>query len=295
MEKKWDGKSRGGSLGTWFFVVTLKYLGVKAAYVLLAFVAPYFVLFAPKATRSIYRYYRHIIGFGRVKSAIRIFVHFYVFGQTIVDKIALKHGISKPYTFSYGNYEEFLKVLDSGSGAIIIGAHVGSWEVGAPFFNKYGKNMNIVMLDAEYEKIKNVIEDGSQKQDFKVIPIGSDGLDTVLKIKAALDAKEYVCFQGDRYMDDDNSMTKMFMGHEANFPKGLFQIAAKLNVPVVFYYAMRDLMVFHYTFSFQIADMSASNSKERFNNLVDQYIASLEQIVRKYPQQWFNFYDFWKF
>lgn len=222
-EKKWSGKSRGGALGTWFFVVTLKYLGVGAAYVLLAFVAPYFVLFAPKGRRAIMKYNREILGYGRWESLWKVFVHFYVFGQTIIDKIALKHGIEKPYTFDYINYEEFLKVLDSGTGVIIIGAHVGSWEVGAPYFNKYGKDMNIVMLDGEYEQIKRVIEDGAEKQPFKIIPLGTDGLDSILKIKAALDRKEYVCLQGDRYMDDGNSMELRFMGREARFRKGCFR------------------------------------------------------------------------
>lgn len=289
---KWNGKSRGGTLGNWFFVVTLKYLGVGAAYTLLAFVAPYFVFFAPKATKAILKYNREILGYGRCKAICKVFVHFYVFGQTIIDKIALKHGIEKPYSFEYENYEELLKLLDSGSGVMIIGAHVGSWEVGAPYFNKYGKNMNIVMLDAEYEKIKSVIENGAEKQPFKIIPLGTDGLDAILKIKTALDNKEYVCLQGDRYMDDGNSMELRFMGREARFPKGLFQIAAKLNVPVVFYYAMRQSGK-RYRFAFKIADISGKTSQERLENIVSQYIESLEKVVREYPQQWFNFYDFW--
>ncbi|MCQ2202897.1 MAG: acyltransferase [Bacteroidales bacterium] len=291
-EKKWSGKSRGGAFGTWFFVVTLKYLGVGAAYVLLAFVAPYFVLFAPKGRRAIMKYNREILGYGRWKSLWKVFVHFYVFGQTIIDKIALKHGIEKPYTFDYINYEEFLKVLDSGTGVIIIGAHVGSWEVGAPYFNKYGKDMNIVMLDGEYEQIKRVIEDGAEKQPFKIIPLGTDGLDSILKIKAALDRKEYVCFQGDRYMDEENSIEREFMGKKARFPKGLFQVAAKLGVPVVYYYAMRENGK-RYSFSFEIANTESKNSKERFGKIVDQYIETLEKTVKRHPQQWFNFYDFW--
>jgi len=273
--------------------MTLKHLGVRAAYILLLLVVPYFVLFAPKATKSIMSYNRNILGYSCLKSFLKVFKHFFVFGQTIIDKIALKHGIERAYSFDYQNYDEFLRILDSGTGVIIIGAHVGAWEVGAPYFNKYGKDMNIVMLDAEYKSIKNVIEEGAEKSPFKVIPLGDDGLDAILKIKSALDRKEYVCFQGDRFMDEANSMTCTFMDHPACFPKGLFQIAAKLGVPVVFYYAMREPKC-HYTFSFQIADTSASNSKERFNRLVEQYIDSLQTIVRKYPQQWFNFYDFWR-
>lgn len=284
-QNKWNGKSRGGSLGNWFFVVTLKYLGVRAAYTLLAFVAPYFVVFAPKARKAIWFYNREILGYSRFKSLGKLFVHFYTFGQAIIDKIALKYGISDYYSFDYGNYSEFLNVLDSGTGCIIIGAHVGSWEVGTPYFREYGKNINIVMLDAEYNKIKNIIENGAEQRDHKIIPLGNDGLESILKIKKALDNKEYVCLQGDRYMDDSNSEEVLFMGRMARFPRGLFVMCQKLKVPVVFYYAMRERRG-HYKFVFELADPA--------NDIRSEYIGSLERIVRKYPQQWFNFYEFWE-
>ncbi len=288
-DKKWTGKSRGGALGNWFFVVTLRYLGVNAAYVLLLFVSPYFVFFAPKATRAIWRYNRRILHLGRVKSAAQIFVHFYRFGQTIVDRAALKQGISKPFRFTYENYDEFLRVLDLGTGAIIIGAHVGAWEVGAPYFREYGKHMNIVMLDAEYERIKHVFEQGAKHYDYKIIPLGNDGLESVLRIKSALDHGEYVCFQGDRFMPGANTVTAPFMGGEAPFPLDVFKLASKLRVPVVFYYSMRENGK-HYTFHFEIVDKEHTTSPQV---LLDHYTKSLEQIVAKYPRQWFNFYDFW--
>jgi predicted LPLAT superfamily acyltransferase len=212
-------------------------------------------------------------------------VHFYTFGQAIIDKIALKYGISDYYSFDYGNYSEFLNVLDTGTGCIIIGAHVGSWEVGTPYFREYGKNINIVMLDAEYNKIKNIIENGAEQRDHKIIPLGNDGLESILKIKKALDNKEYVCLQGDRYMDDSNSEEVLFMGRRARFPRGLFVMCQKLKVPVVFYYAMRERRG-HYKFVFELADPA--------NDIRSEYIGSLERIVRKYPQQWFNFYEFWE-
>lgn len=290
--KKWNGKSRGGALGNGIFVATLKYLGVRPAYMLLVFVAPYFVFFAPSARRSVMKYHRKILGYGRLKSVAQTFALFYRFGQTIIDKIAVKHGITKPYEFDYGTtYNEFLSVLDAGRGAIIIGAHVGSWEVGAPFFFSYGKRMNIVMLDAEYAKIKHVIEQGTDAANFKIIPLGDDGLDSILKIKSALDHGEYVCFQGDRFMNDRNAITTTFLGHEAQFPRGLFKLAAKMRVPIIFYYAMRQRHR-KYNFIFEMARMD-ENGTTTADNIFAQYIASLERIVKKYPQQWFNFYEFW--
>lgn len=291
--RQWNGKSRGGALGTWFFVATLKHLGIRAAYLLLAFVVPYFVLFAPKARRAVYNYNRNILHYGTFRATLMVVKHFYVFGQTIIDKIALKHGLEKQFSFSYNGYEPFINLLNSGKGVMIIGAHVGSWEVGAPFFSSYGKKMNIAMLDAEYERIKNVIDNGARQTNFKIIPLSTDGLDAILKIKTALDNGEYVCLQGDRYMDNTNSTRLTFMGREALFPKGLFQVAAKLNIPVVFYYALRQKHR-HYNFSFQIAQITATKATERFEQITTQYIESLEKVVTQYPQQWFNFYDFWK-
>lgn len=293
-KQEWTGKSRGGSLGTWFFVFTLKHFGVRSAYVLLFFVVPYFVIFAPKASKSIYKYNRSIINKSRLRSFFLIFNHFYAFGQTIIDKIALKHGLNNSFTFDYGNnYQEFLNILDKGRGAIIISAHIGSWEIGAPYLFDYGKHINIVMLDAEYSKIKHVIEKGAEKADFKVIPLGNDGLESIIRIKNALDKHEYVCFQGDRFMSDTNTVECEFMNHKALFPKGLFKLAVKMRVPVIFYFAMREPRR-HYKFIFEIADTETkTKSEEKFEYLINQYIKKLESVVRQYPKQWFNFYNFW--
>ncbi len=286
--RKWSGKSRGGTLGTWFFMITIRHLGVGAAYALLLVVAPYFVLFAPSASRAIWRYNRQIHGMSRLRAAAMIPVHYYRFGQTLIDRVAIKHNLLKGYTFDYENFNEFLQLLDSGNGAIIVSAHVGAWEAGIPFFMHYGRHMNIVMLDAEYQTIKRVKEREELERDFKIIPLGADGLESLLRIKAALDKKEFVCFQGDRFMDANNSVKVSFMGRPARFPKSIFHMASKLRVPVVFYFATRSSGR-KYTFHFDVVDGRECSEAE----LRHIYISSLEKIVRRNPQQWFNFYDFW--
>jgi predicted LPLAT superfamily acyltransferase len=79
------------------------------------------------------------------------------------------------------------------------------------------------------------------------------------------------------------------MGSKALFPRGLFQIAAKCRVPVVFYYSMRETNC-TYRFIFEEPQLERKITPE---SLLEQYAKSLERIVAKYPRQWFNFYDFW--
>ena len=62
--------------------------------------------------------------------------------------------------------------------------------------------------------------------------MNEDSLTHVFRITEALDRREYVCFQGDRYLNKEKLLTTSFMGKEAKFPDGPFLLASKLKVPV---------------------------------------------------------------
>ena len=289
-EKQWNGKSRGGRFGYQFFVYTIRLLGLRCAYIFLAFIVIYFIPFAPKATRAIWRYNRQKRRLGVLASVKELYCHYYVFGQTLIDKMAMRGGLNEKYRYEFDNYTRFLEILNSGEGVVMMGAHIGCWEAGAGFFGTYGKKINIVMLDAEHQQIKDVLEENaSQENNYNIIPLNQNIIDAMLQIKVALNNGEYICFNGDRYMEKDHTAVVDFMGSQALFPMGLFKIAAKCRVPVVFYYSMREPnRTYRFIFEEPVIDGKMTTEK-----LLEQYVKSLEKIVDKYPRQWFNFYDFW--
>lgn len=288
---EWKGKTRGGTLGYSFFILIIKTIGIIPAYIFLCLVVPYFIPFAPKATHNIWYYARQRLGLGKFKSVKILFSNYYRLGQILIDKISIGNGMADKYSFEFENYDEFLSLLNKNEGAIIIGAHIGSWEMGAPFFGNYGKRINIVLYDAEYQKIKNILEENSYKAPYKVIPIKENSLSHIFSIKGALDEKDYVCFQGDRYIKEERTLRSAFLGKEALFPEGPFMLAARINTPVIFYYAMREKGR-RYHFYFTPADLV--NGKRNESQLLQQYVDSLEKILYQYPEQWFNYYPFWK-
>jgi len=289
----WEGKTRGGSFGYLFFIGLIKYIGIRAAYVFLAFVVVYFIPFAPKATACTWQYARKTLKLSRLKSIGLLFKNYYRLGQILIDKIAINSGLTDKYKFKFEHYQEFLDVLNSQQGVIMMGGHIGNWEIGAPFFGDYGKNINIVMYDAEYQKIKDVIEKNTNDHNYKIIPVNNDTLTHVFQISEALNNHEYVCFQGDRYVNADKLLTATFMGREAKFPAGPFLLASRLKVPVVFYFAMREKpMTYH--FRFTLAEpVARTKDKKPEQALFEQYVANFEHILTEYPEQWFNYYDFW--
>ena len=289
-EKQWNGKSRGGRFGYQFFVYTIRLFGLRCAYIFLAFIVIYFIPFAPKATRAIWRYNRQKRRLGVLASVKELYCHYYVFGQTLIDKMAMRGGLNEKYRYEFDNYTRFLEILNSGEGVVMMGAHIGCWEAGAGFFGTYVKKINIVMLDAEHQQIKDVLEENaSQENNYNIIPLNQNIIDAMLQIKVALNNGEYICFNGDRYMEKDHTAVVDFMGSKALFPMGLFKIAAKCRVPVVFYYSMREPnRTYRFIFEEPVIDGKMTTEK-----LLEQYVKSLEKIVEKYPRQWFNFYDFW--
>lgn len=288
-DKQWNGKSRGGRLGYLFFVNSIKWLGLGFTYSFLAFIVIYFIPFAPKATVSIWKYNRNKRRLNKLESAIELYRHYYVFGQTLIDRMALRAGLVERFNFQFDNYERFLEIINGQQGVVMIGAHVGCWETGSVFFGKYSKKINIVMLDNEHKQIKEVIENNSENEnDFKIIDVNQDPLVLILQIKEALDKGEYICFNGDRYMNEKETYRTMFMGTETLLPSGPFKIAVKCGVPVVFYYAMKEK---NRTYRFIFSEATVEHNRPVA--LLKQYIVSLEHLLDRYPRQWFNFYNFW--
>ena len=125
----WQGKTRGGVAGYLTFIFILKHLGLKFAYFILRFVVLYFVLFAPLARKSLWFYFRKIHGWGFWKSFVGLFSNFYVFGQTLLDKVALLSGITTNFSFDFDGEEYLKKMVSNGKGGMLIGAHLGNWEI----------------------------------------------------------------------------------------------------------------------------------------------------------------------
>jgi len=293
--KNWSGKSRGGLLGYLTFIKLIKGFGVRSAYIFLAFVTVYFVFFAPKATRSVWMYSRKILHKNRISSFFFLYRNYYSFGRALIDKVAVNQGKYGEYTFEFSEPENVTSILDSNQGVVIIGAHFGNWEVGAPFFDKYGKKMSVVMMDREYQGIKRILETQKSVDTFSVIPIKGNDFDYLYKIRDALDRGEYISIQGDRLSRSEKHRDIEFLGKSAAFPLGPFVLATRMNAPVVFYFAVHTGYK-RYRFDFVLSDyMRSETNKKKEDELIREYVSVLEKKVTEFPEQWYNYYDFWHY
>lgn len=294
---KWSGKSRGGLIGHQIFMFILKYLGLSFAYFFLRFVALYFFLFSVKSTKLIFTFYHNRLKFSALKSIIFVYKNYFVFGKTLLDKTAFFAGVNPNFTFDFDGEEYIKQMVDNNTGGLLISAHVGNFEIAGHMLKRIKGKVHIVLYDAEHEKIKEYLSDVFDERFTNMIPI-KDDLSHIYAIAKAFENKEIVCMHGDRFLPGTKTLSSAFLGVEANFPTGPLYLAAKFNVPVSYVYAMKERHM-HYHFHATPAKMYKypGNLKLRdlkLQEMIKDYVSSLENMVRTYPDQWFNYYDFWK-
>jgi predicted LPLAT superfamily acyltransferase len=286
---QWDGKSKGTVLGYKIFVFLIQKAGVKAAYVLLYFVASYYFLFLKKSNRAISYYFKERLKYSNFKSKKMVFKSYYTFGQTIIDKISISAGMRNKFTYEFDGIEILKNLLAEKKGGVLISAHIGNFEIAEHFLGDIDIDfqINLVTTDLEHSAIKNYLESVTQKPTVKFIII-KDDLSHIFEINAALANNELVCFTGDRYFEGTKSLSEKILGEEAHFPAGPFLIASRLKVPVVFVYVMKEPNL-HYHLYAREAVVKHRDEKA----LLKSYIESVESMLQKYPLQWFNYFDFW--
>lgn len=287
----WQGKSKGNKLGYSIFIAILRYGGVYPAYLLLRFVALYYFLFSRSSSRPIYQYFHQRLGYGRWRSLRSLYRNYYIFGQTLIDKIVVMAGMANRFTFHFDG-ETHLRQLAAGEkGGILLSAHLGNWEVAGHLFKRLNTRINIVMFDGEHERIKAYLSGITGERTVNVIVI-KDDLSHIYAIHDALSNRELVCMHADRFLEGNKTVTASLLGAPARFPMGPFLLASTFRVPVCAVFAFKESAT-HYHFYATPPKEYHGRRQQGVQEAVNDFTGTLEEKVKQYPLQWFNYYDFW--
>lgn len=286
---QWDGKSKGTLLGYKIFVYFIKKFGVYTAYSVLIFVAAYYYLSSWKTNKSLYFYLHKQQKHSLLKTLIGIYKSYFTFGMVLIDKIAIGAGLRDKYTYNFDGIDLLKKLLSEGKGGILISAHVGNFEIAERFFGEidFDCPINLIATDMERNVIKEYLERIASISKAKFI-IMKDDMSHIFEINKALSQNELICFTGDRYFEHSKTMESVLLEDQALFPAGPFQIASRLKVPVAFVYVMKEPNLHYHLYA-----REAVVKHRDAQGLLVSYCQSVASILKKYPYQWFNFFNFW--
>ncbi|MDD3875253.1 MAG: hypothetical protein PHT69_01385 [Bacteroidales bacterium] len=294
----WSGKTRGGVTGYKTFIFILKSFGLGFAYFILNFVVVYFIFTSPKSIKAAFYYFRNIHKYGFFRTLFFIWKNYYVFGQTLIDKVVILSGLKNKLHFEYEGENYLHNIASDKTGGMLISAHIGSFEIASYLLKRIQTKANILMFEAEHENIKNFLSSVYKDMPANIITI-KDDMSHIYDIKSVFENKEFLCLHGDRFLDGTKTIQMKFMGREARFPVGPFFLALKFNIPVSFVFPMKHSK---YSYHFYATPpkfyyQERQNLKQRdflVSQIIADYIGAFENVLKKYPEQWFNFYYFWE-
>jgi len=186
------------------------------------------------------------------------------------------------------------------------GAHVGNFEIVGYMLNSKMKRVNALIYAGETAEMQKNRSKIFNNNNINLIPVLND-MSHFFTINAALQNGEIVSMPCDRNHGSTKSVECNFLNGKADFPVGAFALAASFEVDALAIFAIKISAKKYKIFlkpicdnkicdnqTLQIANRTIANRKLQIANLANSYVKELENIVKQYPEQWFNFYEFWK-
>ncbi|MCX6204789.1 MAG: lysophospholipid acyltransferase family protein [Bacteroidetes bacterium] len=288
----WEGKSKGNKTGYQFFVGVLKLFGVKTGYFILKFVVLYFYVFSFKSSKILYSLFHKKLGYNRIESILKVYRNYYKMGQCIIDKIVVMSGLKNNFTYNFEGEENLKEITTLQNGGILISAHIGNWDIAGHLLKRLDSKINIVMFDGEQTQIKEYLKSVSEKKNVKIIYIKND-LSHIYEISESLKNNELVCMHADRFIEGNKTIEAIFLGEKAKFPKGPFLIASIFKVPISFVFALKENNMKYHFFASKLKTYSNEVKEIAMQKMLNDFVFEMELKVIRYPEQWFNHYNFW--
>jgi predicted LPLAT superfamily acyltransferase len=293
-DQRWRSRGeRGSVLGVRFVVFLATVFGRAPARFFVRILAFYFTLFAGPARRGMRSYFERI---GERPSFSRAYTQVLRFAHVTLDGLFLLSGKTKGISFDRDGTHHLEELKRSGRGAILLGAHHGS------FYAMRGKSgmENIPVYAVVYTKhaqrINRVLDEISPASKARLLSMG-EGVDFMLKIRELIEQGALIAILNDRVGSDDRAVEVDFLGAKARFPTGAFILASTLKCPVYLTFGLfRDpdrYELYCEPFAEKI-DLPRKERQAALHAYVQRYAERLESYVRKAPDNWFNFYDFWR-
>jgi predicted LPLAT superfamily acyltransferase len=269
-------------------------LGRPAARVLLHGIAGYFFLFAPRARACMREYLRRALGREpHAGDRLRLVMNF---ATVIHDRIYLLAERYHLFDVSLQGEDIMKQIMADGGGAVLLGAHVGSFEI-LRWIGERQPNLRvtITMYEKNARKLNEILAAIAPKHPPDVIAVGH--LDAMLQIRERLDRGALVGMLADRTFGEEAVLPVTFLGATTYLPVGPMRAAAMLGRRVVFMLGLyRGGNRYHAVFE-TLADFSSTPRAQRqaaIEAAITRYAALLERYCRSDPYNWFNFFDFWR-
>lgn len=298
MSKEWQDSKERSTLNTLKAIrwVAL-HLGRPAARLLLYPITLYFLIFAKSQRKASQQYLTRVLK--RKTNWLDSAKHIHAFASTILDRVYLLTGQFSQLDISFPTENIPLKYSRNGVGCLLLGSHIGSFEVLRSYaVSYYPLPIKILMYEHQAPMMVQVLN--ALNPDVADTLISLDGSPSgLLKVKEAIDCGTTVGLLGDRVLGEGKEKTVIctLLGEPVKMSTAPVLLASALKVPLIVFFGVY-LGGKRYKINFELLAeevvLNRATRQEDIQAYTQRYVDILEKQILETPYNWFNFYDYWQ-
>ncbi|MBQ3690559.1 MAG: lipid A biosynthesis (KDO)2-(lauroyl)-lipid IVA acyltransferase [Bacteroidales bacterium] len=291
---KWKGVTGGGNFGQKSLIFLFKHCSVRVGYFFMYFAIPFYMLFGKKSRKAIMHYFQKVFGFGKWKSFINTWKTYNTFGKVLMDRFSIFSGQKSKFKIQEEGNEHFWDLVKKDKGFMLAGSHTGNFEIcGYLLKQNYKKNYALV-FGGEGQNLQKQRFKQFSKNNVEMLAV-QDDMSHLFAMNQALEEGNIITMPADRNLGSTKNVKCKFGNAEANFPLGPFSIAVIRDVPVLAVFVFREKT---YKYKLIVKELTLNDlekespTKKKAEILAQKFVHELERQIKKYPNQWFNFFEF---
>ncbi|OIO74025.1 MAG: hypothetical protein AUJ57_03160 [Zetaproteobacteria bacterium CG1_02_53_45] len=291
---EWVEKEERGSLWMMRLMFFLcRHTGQLLVRPLLIPIVAYFFLTSPEIRASSLRFYTKVKGRAGWRDCYRQLL---CFARTLLDRIFILSGNTRRYNVTAQGREMLIEEQTKGNGMILLGSHLGSFEACRVLVReRAGLDVYMVAYFGGSQKIRTILDELNPELASRIID--PTEADAIFKMRDVIENGGVLAILADRVGIGEKKATAQFFGESIELPAGPYLLAHILGCPVYSFFGLLSGKYHYDSYVERVADRIVLPRKERqqaLNQYAQDYAGRLEHYCRKYPYNWFNFYDCWR-
>ncbi len=289
-----ERRERGCLIVIRFMIWLVRSLGRRLTAPLLYPIAGYFFLTSGEARLASRDFLARASS--RKPGWLETFRHIHCFATTILDRVIFFSTDGKAFDVAVHDPDDLFGRMDQRQGCLLIGAHLGSFDMLRAFTVRQTDLKLKIMMRAEHGKmLTSMLTTLDPKIAETLITIR--GIGDVLRLREWIEKGYIVALLGDRALEEEERVAVDFLGDQALFPVSPIQLAAALKAPVYTFFGLyRGGQRYDVYFDLlaERIDLPRQEREAETRRWLQLYADQLGHYARQAPYNWFNFFPFWR-
>jgi KDO2-lipid IV(A) lauroyltransferase len=177
----------------------------------------------------------------------------------------------------------------AGRGAVLVGAHMGNWEMVGAAASLRGAPVLAIVQPHPNPRVHRFFMSQREKLNYRVLPVGH----AARPILRHLTSNGIVALLGDRPYGEEGLEVEFF-GRATILPTGPARLALISGAELIPWFVVRRSDdSFMIAFEPPIPRPASGSPRERARAMTQAFARVLETYVRENPSQWLTFYPVW--